>query len=207
MGSKRHCWSAVQALSILHVVLLGTACPRATPPPAPPPPAGCEDHKVGTNEVRDVAVQADVSGKHFTLEASALLGVGPQGGSHGSEARMTVTRDAAVVVQVESHLSTDGKIQVHLQVGAGFSGPKDYAFTVADQKTLQGTIDGKPIAPLSLGRKIESPRYADGTPIPATQLDNDVKEALPLLARMAQEECPKVAPPQGGGGAPAPAPV
>ncbi len=157
--------------------------------------------------MRDVAVQADVSGKHFTLEASALLGVGPQGGSHGSEARMTVTRDAAVVVQVESHLSTDGKIQVHLQVGAGFSGPKDYAFTVADQKTLQGTIDGKPIAPLPLGAKIESPRYADGTPIPATQLDNDIKEALPLLARMAQEECPKVAPPQGGGGAPAPAPV
>ena len=120
---------------------------------------------------------------------------------------MTMRRNSALALAVDTELNAKGELKIRVQVGAGFHGPREVLLTSTDRETLRGEIDGKAIAPFSIHAKPGSMKLADGTAVPGGAIDADIRQAIPALMRSLQDRCPAAKappmplPPSSSGGA------
>lgn len=186
--SGRHA-ALVAAVVFVWGALFGLGCP---PPvtPVQPRPAACETGKLGPNLVGRASAQAVVNGHEFTLEMATELNAVKRGASGGSLSHVVIRRAGAIALEVDTHLSPKGELEVRVHSADGFDGPKEVVLTSADRQTFQGTVDGKAIAPFSAKDKPEAMKFADGSPMPAGRVDDDIKQAVPLLANAVRDRCP-----------------
>lgn len=185
--------------------LFGLGCPPPTPPRPPTPHGACETRKLGSNVVREVHSQVSVDSTQFAFDQTSV--VRERGKARGGERRMLLRRGSRVVLQVETQVGAKGDLRIHVQLGDGLRGSRELLFSSTDRGTLQGTIDGKQIVPLPLREKPDSVRFADGSEIPATIVDDDVKQALHLVEDAIEKQCPSAKPTSYNAPAPPPVPT
>jgi hypothetical protein len=150
----------------------------------------------GDGELMQRASASATVGKSLftaTLTHTVALSGGP---IQGSESHLLAQLDNRsmqeneTVLQVDTQTASDGSVLVVAILGTGFTPPIDnITFSTTDWVTIQGTIDGRPIAPFPIGDDLSSMRFADGSAIPAINADPSVEEALPMLLLAMQQQC------------------
>ncbi len=212
MGARVGAITTLGGITTLIVIgALGVAaifqsgCPKKNAPTLPKQP--CSSQKQGPNLVQTVAAKATVGTSMFTLDVKVATNISQATTGGGTmDSHMVVRRNMALAFQADTRTTPQGALQSRVLLADGFHGMKEISLTSADRVTLQGTIDGRAIAPQPINAKPESMKFSDGSPIPAVTIDADLKQALPLLVQSAQQslDCAPVSaatpPPPGGGG-------
>jgi hypothetical protein len=169
------------------VALLAAGCRHK-----PAAPAGsCSSSQRGANRIVEVSARASVGKNEFTVDESAMLRTVVAPRSAIGEQHFVVRRNGSVAIEADTVLLPKGAIEVHVRLGVGFDGPKDARFISKDRETVEGTLDGNAITPFKLAARPSALTFADGRPVPMGKIDEDVRKALPLLARSVEQECPK----------------
>jgi hypothetical protein len=182
-----------------------SGCPKPIPPQPLQHP--CSAQKEGPNLVQTVAARTTIGASAFTLDVNVATNVTPSPSGGTTESQLVVRRNSALAFQADSTTTPQGALRVRVLLADGFEGMKEIVLTSADRVTLNGTIDGRALAPLSIHAKPESMRFSDGSPIPSVTMDADLKQALPLLVQSAKDSLhcastatPPPTPPGGGAG-------
>jgi len=177
------------------LVLLGAVgcCRFSHPKLPPPPPPICTSTQQNGNQITSSAITT-TKNSQFTANLARSLGGAGVFESHlvvQRSDRCKSTQAPQTSIQVDTQASTNGAVQIMLHFGNGFTGPKEIVLTSADRATVQGTIDGRTVAPFPIKADPKSIKFADGTAIPAMVVDNETKQALPVLLKQMQGQCAK----------------
>lgn len=103
--------------------------------------------------------------------------------------RIVITRGKNVVAKLDVHVANDGAQKATASYGLGVRGVSNAELTVQDGKTVQGTMDGRPLVPFPAAdapRSTSAVRFADGRPPPQITVDPEVTRAIPTLLKKAQ---------------------
>lgn len=163
------------------------------------PPTCVSNQQNGTSLITASAcTTAGASQFSATLTHSSGISSFSVGG--GPETHLAVQRrrrpntSATTSLQLDTKTNLNGAVQLSLLLGDGFDGVKQIMFTSQDRATVHGTIDGRAIAPFPIKSDPKSIKFADGSAIPTTTVDNESKQALPILLQAMHSQCP---PPSG----------
>jgi len=190
------------------LLLISVVACKVPPVKEPPPPAICDSSEQNGVSIQTSSATASVGASQYTadfkrslaLSSSGLTGTGGGGETHLLLQRTTpasgsTPASTATSLQMDTQLSPTGAIQVSVTFGDGFQGIKEILFTSADRVTIQGTIDGRAVAPFPIKGDAKSMKFADGSAIPPTTVDPNVSQALPVLLQAIQTQCDKTNPP------------
>jgi hypothetical protein len=114
----------------------------------------------------------DSAKKRTTLLSTTTLAPG------GDRTESTIIKHAGTtLLRIDLTRPAAGNTEVRLGFGSAFHGIKHAKFT-RNGKTMHGAIDGRRLAPFSVGTKPQSVRYADGRPAPLVRLPNNIGMAM-----------------------------
>jgi len=180
---NRQLVAVTSVVTSLALVATSSSLPLLSQTPEP-----CVPQRQDSTSVQAASARAVVGGREFTIDMRSA------GAPAGSQVHMLVRRGAAPSMDLTVNTSARGELEIHMLLGDGFRGPKEFVFTSADRKTLTGTIDGRAIAPFELAASPETMKLADGSPPPSGSADEDVKQALPKLLEAVHAQCSAGAP-------------
>ena len=208
---RLRCSARLFPVAVGFLLLATAAChnPISIQPP-PPPTVTCDQKSQNGVSTLTSSASTSVGASQFSATYTRSLAISPTGTPSGMESHFVLQRNVPggatsppPALQADTQISLSGSVQVMMRFGDGFSGIKEIVFTSSDNKTLQGTIDGKEITPYSLKSDPKSIKFADGSALTQTTVDSDVLSALPLLSQAMKNKCGAGAP---AAEAPSPAP-
>jgi len=176
-------------------LVTAVGCCRVPHPKQPPPPPICNSATQQNGLQVTSCASTTVKKSQFTASLTRSLNGTPA----VSETQLVVQRGdrckpaqpPEISIQVNTQVSATGAVQVMVHYGKGFNGPKNIAFVSNDRATVQGTIDGRALVTFPLKADPKSIKFADGTAIPAMAVDNETKQALPVLLQAMWAQCDK----------------
>ena len=177
-----------------HACPNGTICQNSSCACAPPTCTWSEQNGTG---VLKALVCTAAGSSQFTASLTRSSTLSSPGVGEGFESHLLVQRlrapgsSTTTSLQIDTQTSPNSAPQVALFFGDGFNGVKQIALTTPDRATMQGTINGRVIAPFPIHADPTSIRFADGSPIPPTALDSEISQALPVLLQAIQRQCPQ----------------
>jgi len=178
------------------IVLLGiTGCRTVSTTQPPPPTASCSTTSQNGGSTKTGTATGTIGSNQFTLTytnsltASSSVGAVAENqlvlhrGPAGSSGAQTPS------LQVDTQIESTGGFQLSATFGAGFQGITQIAFTSSNGTTVQGTVNGRTVSPFAIGTDLKTIQYADGSAIPQSVVDSDVRQALPSLMSAIQGKC------------------
>ena len=172
---------------------------QAQPAPRAPAAAGpCVVRRERGRTSAAVKTQTSFQGRPLTLESS-LTNIP---GSNGSTVTRTVMRlagDIVLDIQFSHSPSSRPPYQGQVHLGAVFKTQRSLIWASEDGRLVRGTLDGRRLAPFTIGAAAPPLRFADGgTPPPPEALAADFEAAVRDLlsrARINGETCRSAFPP------------
>jgi hypothetical protein len=155
--------------------------------------SSCAPSKLGATS--SSVANAVVAGSNFSATFDQSIAT-----NGTTSASLKVWRNSQLSLQADTQIDKQGHLQILVFAGAGFHDVKQVNLQSTDRVTLQGTVDGKAIAPFRIGSQPGSMTLADKTAIvrPAAA-DPDVKQALPILLQSLPKQCKSSEPPAASG--------
>ncbi len=172
--SRRNILGAM--LLSLRAAGLGTAVRTASA--QPPPPEVCQITRSGGKRTIVLNIGDKINAVPITLQSTDTL---TPGRKTSVSVGWTLTSDTSILEGQQQILrmqrSADPSSgQIGMEFGRGYSGAKTVLFKVAaDNRTVTGSIDGRPFVPFLIGSK---PAFADGAPLPVISADPTIKSAV-----------------------------
>jgi hypothetical protein len=174
-----------------------SACCRNTHPKQPPPPPACNStQQTGTSGL-SASASAILEEYEFSATYTHSLAISAAGVAGASAGHLVVQRKKwrhhdeppETVLQIDTQESPNGPTQIMASYGKGFRGVKEITLTSSDQATIQGTIDGRALAPFPVHASFKSVKFADGSALPAMDADDETRRALPILMEAMGGQC------------------
>jgi hypothetical protein len=162
----------------------------------PPPPICNSTQQNGTNGL-SASASAIVEEYEFSATYTHSLAISAASVAGASAGHLVVQRKERhhhgeppeTVLQIDTQESPNGATQVMASYGKGFSGVKQITLTSSDQATVQGTIDGRSLAPFPIHASFKSVKFADGSALPAMDAGDETRRALPILMEAMGGQC------------------
>lgn len=172
------------------VLLLGTGflsgCPNPKPAQPPTPPAipctiqspSKSDQSLTVATSSDPAAATTLTENHHLDVIAKTLKVS-----------RSIDRAGANLYKVEGTVSSGGKATLSYDFGAGFSGMK-HADVARNGNTLEVTIDGRKLKPLTIGGDGKDAVFVDGQAGPALVIDPATRDAIVNVLQQATNRAP-----------------
>jgi hypothetical protein len=198
MTTRDRPWTRLFHVTCGLLLITAVGCCRHPRPQQPPPPPTCDSKQQNGTGQLTASASTIVEKKQFTANFTRSVAVSPNGAGAGSESHLVVqrsvrrcrsTKPPTTSLQIDTQTTPNGALQLMLRFGKGFHGVKEIMFTSADRVTVQGTINGRPIAPFPINADPRSIKFADGSAIPATRVDDETRRALPILVHAIHGQC------------------
>ena len=168
----------------------GKILPHAPPGPSPPrqtPQTGtCTISSQGRNQVVSIAAQTTVGTQVVALTRQTTIGA-----SGTSTIRESITVGGESVFALNMQASPGRPAEGTFQYGPAVSGAKQIVFSSTDRKTMNATVNGRAVAPFTIGTVTDTPRFQDGRPAPHITVAPSIQKAVALVLQQAKAAATK----------------
>jgi hypothetical protein len=89
------------------------------------------------------------------------------------------------VLELNMQASRSGPFEGTLQYGAAVSGAKQIVFSSTDRKSMNAKVDGRAVAPFTIGTVTDTPRFQDGRAAPHITAAPSILAAVALVLQQA----------------------